>query len=318
MSIEIKDLSKIFIEPTDLKVKSRCMIKRLFKTIKRENKALDNVSIKIKKNSITGLIGFNGSGKTTTFNILAGFMEPTKGNVLIDGKEPDKDFWMKLSYLAAGAETKNGTKSINHLKSIAKFYGAEKEWAIKKINDVAKKIDFSQNLDKPIKSLSKGNQQKVKIIASLLNPNMEYLFLDEPFDGLDPIMVHEVVKIYEALKDITIIITSHRMEVVQEMTKEFYVLKDGKLVDFKKTDDPTIFVEVNKEISIDAIKKLPYVIEISELKDSYEITLRDMKCFKDLNKKLIPLKGYVWSSMKAKNIAESVFNKYLRGGSYEN
>ncbi|RTZ68619.1 MAG: hypothetical protein DSZ21_01405 [Tenericutes bacterium] len=68
------------------------MIKRLFKTIKRENKALDNVSIKIKKNSITGLIGFNGSGKTTTFNILAGFMEPTKGNVLIDGKEPDKDF----------------------------------------------------------------------------------------------------------------------------------------------------------------------------------------------------------------------------------
>ena len=304
MSIEIKDLTKVFVESTG---KSKV-----------KNKALDKVSITIKKNSITGMIGFNGSGKTTTFNILAGFMEATDGNVLVDGKVPEKDFWMKLSYLAAGAETKNSTKAINHLKAIAKLYGATKEWANEKIQSIAKKIDFSQNLGKPIKSLSKGNQQKVKIIASFLNPNMEYLFLDEPFDGLDPIMVHEVVKLYESLKNVTIVITSHRMEVVQEMTEEFYVLKDGLLVDFKKTDDPTVFVEVNKEVSMDAIKTLPYVTKVVDQKDSYEITIKDMEHFKDLNKKLIDSKGYIWSSMKAKNIAESVFNKYLRGGSNGN
>ncbi|NQZ66151.1 MAG: ABC transporter ATP-binding protein [Mycoplasmatales bacterium] len=282
-------------------------IDNLSKTFGNGTKALKNVTMNFQKNKITGLIGFNGSGKTTTFNILANFIEKHEGKFTVDGKPADKNFRKKLSYLAAGAEPKNPIKVIKHFYMIGELYGLSKDMVDEKVKPLAKKMDFTEMLNSPIKSLSKGNQQKIKVISSLLNPNMEYLFLDEPFDGLDPIMVEKIKKIFMDLKNVTIILTSHRMEVVQSMCEEFFVLKEGFLVDSRKTDDNRIFIRVNAEVNIDKILKMEFVQSVKKEKDYTTIIADDIKYFKDVNKELIKSKDYIYSSLRDKNIAESVF-----------
>ena len=272
--------------------------------------ALKDVTMTFEKNKITGLIGFNGSGKTTTFNILVKFIESYKGDVTIGGSEVDLSIRKTITYLAAGSEPKNTTKAIKQLKTIAYMYGADKDWAIERINKYAKAFDFEEFLDSPIKSLSKGNQQKIKLIASFLNPNCKYIFLDEPFDGLDPIMVKKVQKEYVALKDTTIIITSHRMEIVQEMTHEFFVLKEGVLVDAKKTNDGTVVIRVNKEVPLTAASKMKEVISTKKGIKYNELTIKSIADFKKVNLVLIKRKEYIHSSLADKDISSSVFDKY--------
>ncbi len=280
------------------------------KIFNKKTKALQNVNMEFKKNKITGLIGFNGSGKTTTFNILTNFIESYKGTVTFDGKKINKNIRQKISYLSAGAEPRNPMRTITHLYQMASLYQVKKSKAKKIIYDLSKKIDFTQFLKKPIKSLSKGNQQKIKFISILLNPNVEILFLDEPFDGLDPIMVNKIKKIFMEMKNTTIIVTSHRMNVVQEMCDDFYILKDGILIDKKKTSESKIYVSFNKEIPIKKIKLLNYVSNIKKTNKEIILEIKDIKDFKKLNKLLISLNQFVWCSIKEKNIAESVFEGY--------
>lgn len=287
--IEVKNLTKIFADGTQ---------------------ALDDVSIKFKENKISGLIGFNGSGKTTTFNIIANFIKKTKGQVFFNGKKFNKQIMQKTSYLAAGAEPKNPTKVISQLLSIASLYNIKKNIALKKINGIAEKIDFKSQLHSQIRALSKGNQQKVKVISALLNPQLKYLLLDEPFDGLDPIMVEKLKRIFLKLKNVTIIITSHRMEVVQSMCYEFFVLKDGKLVSQNITEDNTVELVVNKEVPLTKIKSLSFVKEIRKSKEFNIIIIKDLKSFKKVNKILIASPKYIYSSLRDKNIAAEVFERY--------
>ncbi len=284
-------------------------VTNITKTFKN-NKALDNVSLEFKSNQITGLIGFNGSGKTTLYNIILKFIEEHEGEVLLNDKEITRKDLRYFTFLGAGSETKNSSIVKHYLLQIADLYFVPKKVALKQIEELASKMDFSQNLNKPIKSLSKGNQQKIKVIASFLNPNAKYIILDEPFDGLDPLMVQKIAKLYMDLKNVTIIITSHRMEVVQEMCKEFYVIKDGVIIDSKKVEQKTILVEVNKEIETSNLDELEFVNQINKYNENTLIEIKDIKFFKRLNEILLKDKKYIYSTIKKKSIAESVFLGY--------
>ena len=272
--------------------------------------ALKGVDLEFKKNKITGLVGFNGSGKTTAFNILSNFIEDYSGKLTIEGEPFSKKWYKKIYYLASGSENKNYTKSYKHLESIGFLYGLKKKDIKKIVTKYSSILDFDKFLNKSIKSLSKGNQQKVKIISSLLNPNLEYLFLDEPFDGLDPIMVNKVKKIYMALKNVTIIITSHRMDIVQSMCDEFYILKEGDIIDFKDKKDKRVALAINKEVNLDEIKKLKNVEKIFKIDHENIIILNTLEDFKIVNKILIDKPNYKYSSLKERNIADSVFGNY--------
>ena len=289
---------------------SKIQIKNLEKVYPGGIKALKGVSIDFKKNQISGLIGFNGSGKTTTFNILARFIDKYKGEISMDNKPIDRAALRKISYLAAGAEPKNPIKAIKHLQNIASIYGLSKRKANEIIKPIADEIEFTRFLQSPIKALSKGNQQKIKVIASMLNPNAEVMFLDEPFDGLDPIMVKKIQKLYMSLKDMTIIITSHRMDVVQEMCNEFYVLKEGVLVSAKKSSDRKIMISVNKEVPLTEVKKMKVVLEVIEKPQENIIIVDNIKHVKNVQTKLIKSTKYVYSSLKERNLSEEVFEGY--------
>ena len=272
--------------------------------------ALDKVNIEFKKNKITGLIGFNGSGKTTSFNLLTNFIEKFSGKITIDGKFINSKIKQKISYLSAGAEPKNPMKVSTHLNEIASLYQIKRRKAKKIIYDLSQKMEFTEFLKKPIKSLSKGNQQKIKVITSLLNPELEILFLDEPFDGLDPINVDKIRQIFMDLKNVTIIVTSHRMNVVQKMCDEFYILKNGIVVDKKKIEEKIVWVAINKEVPISKIKKLDFILEVRETNKEILVSLQNIKDFKKLNNAIISLKTFLWCSLKEKNITETVFESY--------
>lgn len=276
-------------------------------------KALDSVNMTFQKNSIVGLIGFNGSGKTTSFNILTNLIEKFDGSVLIDGRPITQADRQKFSYLSAGAEPQNQERVIDQLKYVGTLHGLSKKALLETIAPAVKILDFEDKLNKPIKSLSKGNQQKIKLVQAFINPHMEYLLLDEPFDGLDPIMVNKIKDfILARKKNMTIIITSHRMDVVDAMCDSFYILKDGVIADSKVTDkkDKTILMTVNKEMTMDVFKQIPNVLKAERMKDFILLTLDSIESFKLVNKVLVEQPKYVWSSLKQKNLTESVFERY--------
>jgi ABC-2 type transport system ATP-binding protein len=285
-------------------------VENVSKTYDKTIKALKSVNIEFKRNKITGLIGFNGSGKTTTFNIIANFIEDYQGRILLDGKPFNNETRKKISYLSAGAEPKNPMKVKKHLYQIASLYKVPKRKAKEIIEKLSKEMEFLQFLNMPIKNLSKGNQQKIKVITTFLNPKMEILLLDEPFDGLDPIMVNKISNIFLRLKEKTIIITSHRMNVIQKMCEEFYILKDGIIIDKKKIDNNIITIATNLEIPLEKIKNMDGVLLTKKSKKENLIEIKNISYFKKINKILIKNPNYKYSTIKEKNIAESVFEGY--------
>ena len=180
---------------------------------------------------------------------------------------------------------------------MGKLSGAKTPWIKEKIAYYSKIFLFNQYLSSPIKALSKGNKQKVKIIASFLNPHCKYMLLDEPFDGLDPVMVEVVKGEYMKLKNTTIIISSHLMNVIDTMVEEFYIIKNGEIVDFKKMDTKKKIVRVNKELSMVSIKKLPYVSNISKNGNYIDITIDNIESFYKINKIITKLPKYKFSAL---------------------
>lgn len=142
-----------------------------------------------------------------------------------------------------------------------------------------------------MRSLSKGNQQKIKIISVFLNPHLKYLLLDEPFDGLDPIMVEKVKKFIQQKKQgLTIIITSHRMEVIDQLCDRYYILRRGVLVESKNKDelqqDAKIMIAVNKEVPAEFIKSIPHVLGVIKKDRENIILAENINYFKDIQQAL--------------------------------
>ncbi len=283
-------------------------ISKNFKNIK----ALNNVSINFEENKITGLIGFNGSGKTTSFNILTNLIEKFDGQVMMDHKPLNEDDFFKISYLSAGYEAQNDDSITRHLLYIGLAYGLNKSQTLKKINELNEIVQIQGDLNQKIKKLSKGNQQKIKLIAAFLNPNLKYLLMDEPFDGLDPIMIDRIKKFILTFKDrVTIIITSHRMEVVDEMCDSFYILKDGLLVEHKnKNNVNSITILTNLETDIKMLENVKEVLLIQKRENEIWIEVDSIESFKKINKILIEQTNYIWSSLHTRSLTEAVFERY--------
>lgn len=291
------------------------VIKNISKNFK-EIKALKNIDLKFEENQITGLIGFNGSGKTTTFNILTNIIEAYEGNVCIEQngalrKITQNDRW-KMSYLSSGTDPQNFEKVVKHFNFVGGIYGLSKKQVLKRIEEIVNILDFKSNLNIRAKNLSKGNQQKIKIISTFINPDAKYIFLDEPFDGLDPIMVKKLSDyFYEQRKDKTIVITSHRMDIVDQICDSFFILKEGKIVERKKaTEKSNLFLVTNIDAPIEKIEKMKEVLSISKNQKEIYVEVVSQEHYKILANKLITEDKCKFVSLKEKGLTESVFERY--------
>ncbi len=205
--------------------------------------ALKSISFKIRKNTIFGIIGANGAGKTTLIQMLSGLMNPTKGSILIGGKNY-KEHPNIIKKMFGTITDKSFLYEELSIHENLKFYdnlhfNFEKDKTNAKIEQYAKLFNLSDWLQEPIRNLSKGMKQKVEIIRVLMH-NPSILFLDEPFTGIDFKTVEMLVNIFKDLKEkenLSIILTTHKIDVALQICDDLMILKRGKINKFLSNKD---------------------------------------------------------------------------------
>lgn len=214
-----------------------------------ENVAVDDVSFEVENGKIYGLVGRNGAGKSTTFRMILGIIEPTSGTVLYDNQKIGGNISDKIGYLP---EEGSLIPSYTVLE-LCEYYGSLKlmkpEEIRKSLISWLEEFNVIEYLNKKIKDLSKGNKQKIQFIVSVLH-NPDLIILDEPFSGLDPLSVEEIKKAVIKLKEQgkTIIFSSHRMDHVEELCESVIILDKGKSILQGKLKD------LEKDYEIDGTK----------------------------------------------------------------
>lgn len=194
-------------------------------------KALKSISLSIPKASIFGLLGPNGAGKTTFIRILTKILNADTGELLFDGRPLQMEDVYKMGYLPEERGLYKKMAVEEQLLFFASLKNTPQRKAKQAIKEWAQKFDLSQVLDKPAEELSKGMQQKVQLMAALIH-EPKLLILDEPFSGFDPIhaqlLQDEIIALKE--KGTSIILSSHRMETVEQLCDNIALINQGKVI----------------------------------------------------------------------------------------
>ncbi len=192
--------------------------------------AVDEISFKLDKPCIFGLLGTNGAGKTTTIRMLLGTLKKDSGDILWNGKEVKRET-VNFGYLPEERGIYQKTKVYEQIMYFAELQGMSKNEADKEIRKWAKELKVEEYLDMKAEKLSKGNQQKVQLVAALVH-NPDLIVLDEPFSGLDPVNAEILKNIVLDLleKGKYIIMSSHQMSSIEEFCTDVLILNKGKTV----------------------------------------------------------------------------------------
>jgi ABC-2 type transport system ATP-binding protein len=197
-----------------------------------ENKvAVDSLSLSIEAGQMFGLLGPNGAGKTSSIRMMMGITIPDSGYVRLFEKPFERKSLDHVGYLPEERGLYRKMNVLDQLMFFGRLHGVAAEDARKRGRDWAKRLEIADALDKKTDELSKGMQQKIQLIATLLhNPGL--LVMDEPFSGLDPVNAALVERILLELKDQgkAILFSTHRMDQVEKLCDSICLINDGKAV----------------------------------------------------------------------------------------
>ncbi len=233
-------------------------------------KAVDNLSFTINKGEIFGLLGVNGAGKTTTFRMIMGLLEPTSGNITLNGQKVDYDLTEKIGFLTEERSLLTKLTVKEQVVYYATLKGMKEPDILSKLEYWLERFGVSDYKNRKLKELSKGNQQKIQFITAIIH-EPDLLVLDEPFTGLDPINVEMFMSVIREFKDKgkMILFSSHRMEHVEMFCEKLVILKKGKtmlsgsLKEIKKNYRKKT-IRINGTVDTKAIMKVPGVISVNE------------------------------------------------------
>ena len=242
--------------------------------------AVDNLSFTIEKGAIFGLIGQNGAGKTTTFRMILDLQETTEGNITWNGTHINSINRDVLGYLPEERGIFPSMTVEDQLYFFGELRGQQKKKLKKEVDYWIDRFELEDKRKAKAETLSKGNQQKVQLIASFIH-KPEFLILDEPFSGLDPVNMDLLKNAILELKDngTTILFSSHQMDNVEELCDHLCLLKrgvslfTGSLLDLKKQYGKTKLT-IRTEIPKEVLERLEGVKEIHVGKDQYTLTLK--------------------------------------------
>ena len=210
-------------------------VKNLVKTYKSRN-VVDRVSLRVEKGEIVGLLGPNGAGKTTTFYMIVGLEQPTSGEVFLSGVKigglpMNKRAEMGISYLAQEASIFRKLTVEENLMSILETTKLSTAERIHKTNELLDEVHISHVRERRGTELSGGERRRVEIARCLaLEP--QFILLDEPFAGVDPIAVADIQDIIQYLRQrgMGILITDHNVRETLRIVDRAYILNDGKIL----------------------------------------------------------------------------------------
>jgi len=235
-TIEVKNLVKDFkVVKKDSGLTGA--LKNLFKSEKKIVRAVDNISFNISKGETVGYIGPNGAGKSTTIKMMAGILQPTSGNVLIQGLDPKKDRKRVVQNLGVvfGQRTQlywdlRLGETFELLKRIYKIPNDLFNKNMKLMNDI---LQINELADTPVRQLSLGQRMRGDLVAAILH-SPPVLFLDEPTIGLDidgKFAIRKFIKDINQAYETTIILTTHDLDDIKELCSRIIVINHGKIVE---------------------------------------------------------------------------------------
>lgn len=192
-------------------------------------KVLKGVNFTAKSGVANGYLGRNGSGKTTSFRILLDIFKPDKGQILLDGKKLDHKK-VKIGYLPEERGMYDGVGLVDQLTYFGMLKGMKKKAAQTEAKKWLEYFDLKDD-KQALKTLSKGNAQKIQIIQSVMN-DPDILVFDEPFSGLDPVNVSKLKEIINNFikRDKLVLFSSHQMPVVETFCEDIHILEKGEIV----------------------------------------------------------------------------------------
>lgn len=266
MSIEVEGISKLY----------------------GNQKALNNISFKVKKPEIVGFLGPNGAGKSTMMKILTTYLEPNEGFAKVNGFDVSNDkkhVQQSVGYLPEHNPLYLEMYVKEYLAFNASIYHVGKQ----RIEDVIELTGLTQEAHKKIGQLSKGFRQRVGLANALLH-DPEVLILDEPTTGLDPNQLVEIRNLIKSIgKTKTIFLSTHIMQEVEAMCDRVIVINKGeivadkKLTELRESKEQTVIVEFDYRVEDAFLLKLPKVKSVTNTHDFvYEITFaiaEDMRSY---------------------------------------
>ena len=192
----------------------------------KKQKAVDNVSITVRENSIYGLLGPNGAGKSTTLKMITGMLRPTNGKVLFNGHDWTRKDLEQIGALIETPPLYDNLSAAENLEVRAKLLGVPKA----RIDEVLEIVDLQNTGRKKAGQFSMGMKQRLGIAIALLN-NPKLLILDEPTNGLDPIGIQELRSLIRSFpsQGITVILSSHILSEVQLIADDIGIISNGIL-----------------------------------------------------------------------------------------
>ena len=256
-------------------------------------KAVDNASFEVPEGSIFGLIGRNGAGKTTIIRMLMNIYLPNSGEIIFRGRPVDHEFRAKVGYLPEERGLYKKMKVLETVLFFAELKGKKGKDITQKAKEYLERFDLKDRMNSKLETLSKGNQQKVQFISTIIH-DPDFIVLDEPFSGLDPINTN-------LLKDIilekkkqgkVIIFSTHLMDFAEKLCDHIAMIDKGKIIlngnlneikaDFSKNN-----VKLTYEGDIFFLDSHPMVDHISDFGHSVGISLKGADMSQELLRMLL-------------------------------
>ncbi len=193
--------------------------------------AVNSINFNIPEGQIFGFLGANGAGKTTTFRMILGLLDVSEGKITWNDKPIDYSVSSMIGYLPEERGLYPKLKVSDQIVYLAKLRNMKKADTLKELDYWLNRFKVPEYKDKKVEELSKGNQQKIQFIASIIH-KPKLLIMDEPFSGLDPVNVDLLKDAVLELKKkgTTIIFSSHRMEHAEELCEHLCIMDHGKPV----------------------------------------------------------------------------------------
>ncbi len=277
-----------------------------------EKVAVDHLTMNINPGEVMGLIGQNGAGKTTTFRMILKFIEIDEGRITWNGEEINQATKQKIGFLPEERGLYQKMTVEDQIMYFAELHGMKRADARIKLKDWMKRLEVVGKPTDKVQTLSKGNAQKVQFIATLLH-EPEFLILDEPFTGLDPVNTELLRNEIKHSRDngAAVIFSNHNMSDVELLSDQLLMLKDGKTVlsgtvqEIRESYGRTrIYLE--SPISDQELLTIPGVISVNKQSSGRSIKLLDAKVGREIFQKVAG-DGYVQAFVQAPPSLDEIF-----------
>ena len=255
--------------------------------------AVDNVSFEVPEGSIFGLIGRNGAGKTTTIRMMMGIYLPDSGEVALRGVKVGQDFKNQVGYLPEERGLYKKMRVLETLLYFAELKGKSGREVQKKAEEYLKRFELYDRRLSKMEDLSKGNQQKIQFLTTILH-DPEFIILDEPFSGLDPINTNLLKDIILEKKQAgkVVIFSTHLMDFAEKMCDHIVMIDHGKVIlKGSLKEIKSNYAQKNVSLTYDGdisfLKSHPIVEKIADYGNTTGIRLKNANQTQQLLKLLI-------------------------------